>query len=328
MEMIVADSDGYEIGYLPEEYDVDIDLGGENDFQITMPLSKYGTSEYQMKYKVYVPGTEYGGIIEEIEPDTKSDTINLLGDTWRGMLTRKIIEPPSGSAYLVVSGDAHDIIRDLVNDRFDGLFTVTASESGFVLNNYQFERYINLLDGIEKMLATVCSRLCIKYVQDGANLSGHVELTAVRQIENDDEISQDSGIYIKSKNYQRGINHLICLGKGELTDRLVVHLYVNHKGEISTTQYYSGLSERVATYEYSNVENRDELITEGTKRLEELKNYSSFEMSIDEESDIYDLGEVVSGREYITGIVVKKPITRKILKIQKGTVTAQYEIKG
>jgi hypothetical protein len=33
-----------------------------------------------------------------------------------------------------------------------------------------------------------------------------------------------------------GVNHLICLGSGELQNRIVVHLYVDADGNISQTQ--------------------------------------------------------------------------------------------
>ena len=39
-------------------------------------------------------------------------------------------------------------------------------------------------------------------------------------------------------------------------------------------------------------------------------------------------GDIVGGRDYITGIVVKKPITKKILNIKDGTCKTEYKIEG
>ena len=40
------------------------------------------------------------------------------------------------------------------------------------------------------------------------------------------------------------------------------------------------------------------------------------------------IGDIVGGRDYITGIVVKKPITGKILNIKDGTYKIEYKIEG
>ena len=43
-----------------------------------------------------------------------------------------------------------------------------------------------------------------------------------------------------------GVNHLICLGQGELKNRIVRHLYVDQNGNIGSTQYYTGVDEIAA----------------------------------------------------------------------------------
>ena len=44
--------------------------------------------------------------------------------------------------------------------------------------------------------------------------------------------SQDYNIDFTIRDYRRGINHLICAGKGQNEERIVVHLYVQKDGSI------------------------------------------------------------------------------------------------
>ena len=198
------------------------------------------------------------------------------------------------------------------------------SESGINVVNYQFDRYISLLDGIMKMLATKNARLKIKYVQGEPGAAGHVEVGAVevQDLSETDEYSQDTKVRFTTTEINNGINHLICLGAGELKDRQVVHLYADADG----TKTFTGLDERTATYDYSNAESIDELIKGGTDRLKELISYQSFEMQIDQ--TVADIGDIVGGREYTTGFVIKQQITQKILTANNGGWSVEFKVGG
>ena len=62
------------------------------------------------------------------------------------------------------------------------------------------------------------------------------------------------------------------------------------------------------------------------KRLTELQNYKKFEISVDD-IDL-ELGDIVGGREYITGTEAKKPVAGKIFNQKEGQVSIQYKLKG
>ena len=142
------------------------------------------------------------------------------------------------------------------------------------------------------------------------------------------EFSQDGKLVFTAQNNQGGINHLICLGKGDLKDRIVKHLYVQKDGSIGNSPYYTGLDERTETYDYSSAE-EPELTEKGTERLRELMNSKKFAVDIDDDIETeMQIGDIVGGRDYITGIVVKKPITKKILNIKDGTCKTEYKIEG
>lgn len=319
MDLILATSGGVEERFITDP--LDMDLGQTNDFQITV---SYGTYQNDLTAgkRIYVPDTEYGGIIKTVKTSTNTDEIFLSGYTWRGYLAKRIISPPSGEDYYIADGELNQIIGDLV--RIPYFYTPDISTG--VTVRYQFKRYTTVLEGLKEMLASVGYRLKIAYTQTQAG--GYVSITAVPAITYNDEFSQDSGINFFSEDYQMGVNHLICLGTGELKNRIVVHLYADRNGNISQTQSITGIDEIVQIFDSPSSE-REQLIEQGTERFKTLLNYKSFtaELKSDYLPDLA-IGDKVSGRDYITGNAVTAPIEQKVIKIENGVFSAQYKIKG
>ena len=324
MDFILADKDKKELGQV--ELDMDMDIGGTNDYQFSVSLSQWENLFNQAAY-IYIPDTEYGGPVSMPETSPASNTVKVSGDIWRKMLSQKIIEPPDGSAYRTVSGDANQVIKELVDEMFPGFFSVPEVNSGIRITSYSFDRYADLLTGVTKMLSEYGARLDIK-LRQGERSGFTVEVRAVPVADHSDslEFSQDNKVRFTTKDYTRGINHLICLGQGELTDRLVIHLYADADGNISRTQFFTGVDERVDVYDYGNAETEAELIKGGTERLESLKDYK--EMTMDVEDVAADIGDIVGGREYTTGFLIRREITQKIIKIQHGRIRTQYKVGG
>lgn len=326
--MMMTDANGRDVGTLDYSISLDMDLGDTNDFEFEVDQSIWDSELMGYGCRLYIPETEYGGIIGDIEVVTKTATATLTGDTWRGMLTKKIIKPPSGQDHKTVSGELNTILRSLIEPEFSGLFVVSQEDTGVEVSNFQFDRFCTLLSGLEDMLASVGYRLDIRYKSGDAGESGWVEIQAV-EAENYSETieyNRDNRINYDARDYRRGINHLICAGTGEGTDRTVLHLYVQSDGSVGSTKYYTGLEERVALYSYTSQSDVEQLRKDGTKRLQELMNYKQFEMSV-EDVDL-GIGDTVSGRDFTTGILVQKPIVQKILKIEKGKIQVEYKLKG
>ena len=326
--MMMTDANGRDVGTLDYSISLDMDLGDTNDFEFEVDQSIWDSELMGYGCRLYIQETEYGGIIGDIEVVTKTATATLTGDTWRGMLTKKIIEPPSGQDHKTVSGELNTILRSLIEPEFSGLFVVPQEDTGVEVSNFQFDRFCTLLDGLEDMLTSVGYRLDIRYKSGDAGESGWVEIQAV-EAENYSETieyNRDNRINYDARDYRRGINHLICAGNGEGTDRTVLHLYVQSDGSVGSTKYYTGLEERVALYSYTSQSDVEQLRKDGTKRLQELMNYKQFEMSV-EDVDL-EIGDTVSGRDFTTGILVQKPIVQKILKIEKGKIQVEYKLKG
>lgn len=324
MEFIVCTSDKMEQRRIPDTASIDFDIGDTNDVEITCQKGMLDFGMY-----LICPGTEYGALIEETDTWTNDTEEKWLGNAFRRFLQEFIIEPPAGQDYKIVSGDAHDVMRQVLNGAFNGLFTVPEELSGIDVGTYQFERYTDALSGFTKMLKKKNARVNIEIKQGGSNEPFSVMLSAVpiQNLSSEIEYSQDSKIAINLKESKRGINHLICLGKGELKDRQVVHLYAQLDGSISQTRkYYTGLKERTAVYELSYAEDLNELIEGGTERLKELMNTKTMGMTI-QDVDL-QIGDIIAGRDYDTGMYLQKPVVQKIVKVESGDITVDYKVEG
>lgn len=319
MDLILATSAGVEECVL--DYDFDFEVGEQNTFQIRLT---YGTwdERIQIGKLVYIPETEYGGIIKKISSATNTEEITLEGYTWRGYLAHRIISPPSGSDYYIASGDLNNIISSVVS--VPG-FRVADFECGVSVSNYKFNRYIDVASGLETMCESVGFRLDIKYIQTAS--AGYVLVQAVPagNYGGDIEYSQDSMIDFSSVDNQMAVNHLVCLGIGELKNRLVLHLYADANGNVSQTQTLNGINEIVDKFDNSGAETQT-LIDTGTRRLKELQGGKSFTPSLKTVDFELFLGDIVSGKDYITGNSVTQPITDKIVRRDTGWVTYEYKI--
>lgn len=332
MDLIKTNPYGRQIGYVGDA-NIDFEVGEDekdsiNDFEIEMKRWDWdGTIEYGSR--VFSPDTEYGGIVKEISTDTSANVIRAKGYTWRGMLTKKIIQPLSGQDYAVVSGELNSIIKSKVEDEFPGLFYGVETDTGVSVTNYQFERYCTLHSGLVKMLKSVGYRLDIRYQEGDVGMDGYVRVRAVpiNDFSSDYELTNDNNMNFTTDDNRRGINHLICLGKGELKERIVVHLYTDQNGTISETQHYNGAEEIAAIYD-SNGSEREDLIKNGMKELESNKSSMSYNMTMTKLEGNIDLGDIVGGKDYLTGISMKKPISRKIWTISSGKEKVEYKLEG
>lgn len=328
MELILSTSDGREEKEIFS--DIDLEIGDENTFQITLDYPEWdGSLSYNKR--IYVPGTEYGGIIKDIEGATNTDQIFVRGYTWRGYLAHRIIEPPAGEDYRYISGELNEaidaVLTSVLGGSLSALFHASSESTGVTLMNYRFNRYVDAAEGLTAMLASKGYRLNISYVQ--TETSGYVELSA-QPAENhgDIEISQDTRLDFASQDYRMGINHLVCLGAGELSERVIIHLYADGAGNISQTQTITGMEEMVDTYD-SPAADADILLEMGTERFKELLNFKKFEAAYKDIDNLdLPLGDTITGRDYITGNIVTKPITRKIVRRENGLITTEYKIEG
>lgn len=327
LRFIVAKPTGEEQGELTDSADIDLDIGDTNDFEINISVSEYDAERMGYDCKIFIPGTEYGGIIGDLESNTSTEKVTLRGRTWRGMLEYKVVEPPAGQDHLILSGELNNIIRTLIGDCFGGLFFVPDIDTGIAVKNWQVDRYVTLYDALQKLVSNYNRRLQIQYIEPEGLEYGYTMIQAVpiKDYSERLEYSQEEGIHVTVRDCRNGVNHLICVGQGENQDRIVLHLYVQKDGSIGKTQYYTGLNEISAVYDYSSAE-ADKLEEDGIKRLKELQNYKKCEITIDD-ADL-EIGDIVAGYDVVTNTQVIKPVVQKILKMQDGNMTIDYSVKG
>ncbi len=319
MDLIYTNPAREDMGILLD-YDLDLAFGDdENNFECAVSASAHCCEPGSF---LYFDGTEYGGIIDAIH--SKSDTKEVIysGRTWHGILDSKVIEPDSGEAYLTLTGEANTVLGVLIERMaLSGLFEASSGDSGLTIRGYKMNRYISGYDGIAKMLSSVGAKLQIAF-QDGKAI-----LSAVAKYDysQDEEFDSDL-VSLDIKKQFKTVNHLVCLGSGELENRMVIHLYADTEGNISRTQTQFGMDEITAVHDYSNVESEEELISSGKEKLQSLWEPVSLSVDFDDTSDSYDVGDIVGAIDNITGISASAVIVKKIVTIKNGQITISYKV--
>lgn len=327
-QLILADQNLRDIRPVMDA-DIDIAIGSdENDYEIKIQRDRWD-ERYAYGNVFYIKNTEFGGIIGRKKINTAEDTISLYGRTWRGKLDKKIIRPPVGQDYRKVSGELNAVLNTLVTEQFGDYFVVSQNDTGVSVTNYQFDRYCTLSAGIVKMLKSVGYKLHIEYIQQERGQPGYVELSAVPIVDYSEqiELSQDSKLNFVFNETKNGVNHLVCLGKGELKERQVIDLYVQADGSIDTTQYYTGIQEVAESYENTSSDS-EELEEKGRERLQQIMNSTAFSMDVETLNMDVEIGDIIGGRDYATGMYAAKPIAKKIYKVSDGKSSLEYEIEG
>lgn len=324
--VILANEDLRELGAI-KDANITVDLNGDRTFSVQIARSNW-YEELTFSSLIYIMGTEYGGIIGEVLTDTTLDYVELKGLSWRGRLAKKIIQPPAGSDYKTVSGELHTVMKSLIEPEFNGLFVVSQEDTGVTVSNYQFERYCTLLDGLTKMLKSKGYRLQLSFRRE-QNEPGYLYIEAVPIVDysNQIELSRDCQLNYTMDDKRDGVNHLIVTGKGEMQDRNVLHLYVQENGTIGSQQYYIGLQEIAEVYENTSTET-DELQSKSEERLQELMNKKTFKMDVAALGIDVNIGDIVGGRDYLTGMYMAKPVENIIYELTGDIESKTYKLEG
>lgn len=318
-DVVIADTTGVELRtILFREYDFEVG-DDENSFLITCNRSEW--EAVPEKARIYIPGTEYGGIYKHLESNTKDNSVSVGGYTWRGLLQNKVIQPPSGSDYATDSGEINAIIARRVQAALPGLFVGSAISTG-VSVNYQYTRYCTLYNGLKDMLKSVGYKMRIAY--DQALCKVVVDAVPIVDYSAQIEYSSDMNANYSMTLDKMGINHLICLGLGELKNRTVIHLYADVNGVISRTQTQFGSDEVTNVYDYAGAETEN-LIKSGTDQLISNISHNSFAIDLESTQDVA-IGDIVGSRDYITGMTMTAPVTTKIVTWQNGFETTEYKL--
>ena len=224
MDLIYTDANKVDQGVL-QYYTLDVDTADTKDFEMTVDIDNNVMDQDSLWY---IDGTELFGVVECVKSDTNAGTVTYSGRNARGFLNSKVIMPTGSDGYRYVSGLFRDIAAELFAEAGLTDYFHPDESSDLEIPVYKFDRYCTLYDGLVKMLAEYDSKIILTCK------AGIVYVGA--SIKNDFsdylQYGTDNTLMFEIEKNNQGVNHLVCLGSGEMTNRHVIHLFTDENGGI------------------------------------------------------------------------------------------------
>ena len=293
--------------------DMEIDLVPDgqdqsNDFVVALPMS----IRPQANSALFIDYSPWGGLVQGRASDTAvPGVLEWRGRTWWGVLADRVLVPDAGQAYNYASGTVSACITDLLTRLgLSGLFE--AGECPAESISYQYDRYPNGMDALYKMLASASLKPTFMAVQDNGlkvMIGAEAIATATEQVDGE---RVDMSMLRSFTTY----NHLIALGEGEGTSRVVQHWYADSNGNISSTKTITGLAERTYKYDYPNAD-ATELAEYAQEKLAEFQGEGNVEVSLPDGSKL-SLGDNVQAYDPRIDESVTARITKCVVKYEDG----------
>lgn len=328
MELVYTDAKLKDVGMLVPA-SADFAWGAsENSFSISL----YGEDIPERGALIYVEGSDIGGIVTGYESRSNSKTVNILGVTWTGVIAQKLLQPDNGQAYFTVSGDVRDCVDTLIH-RFQlaSLFVVDSAKTGVTVNHtfsgrrkdqtqQDAGRYMSGWAALWQLLSEHDCKVRMWF--DGEQKRVVLKVLKARDFTDDESLLENSAV-VKVTN-ERPINHLVCLGSGEMEQRSRADVYLDKNGNASRTQYFTGINEVIGTYEDTQHAG-EELYRSGLAKIQNLMSESQA-VSVMAASDTtkFDLGDVVGNTDLISGVQARAIVSKKIAKLKRGHVSFEY----
>lgn len=308
MDLIHYDNNMIEKHFMAHFFcDFEIQENEMSTFELSQSIERYG--EINSGDYIGIENTEYGGKILYVRINTKENKVYYNGRTWRGLLTSKILCPDAGKNYLTFAQMPITIMISNLIKRcgLDSIFKVGSVPSQ--LFSFQFKRYCTLYDGLKDLLNELGCTIQLVFE------NGMVSINAVAKNNQNELSSYDAEVDVIDNT--AGVNHLICLGQGELAARTVYHLYKQFDGSIDTTQRYFGAEEIVEKYDNSNCETLADLIAAGKEKFQEIMQ-SEQKRDLLYPSGNYKLGDILTKIDERTSIECSTIINKIVFTIEKG----------
>lgn len=327
MELTFTDTNFRDVGVI-EPYDGDFAWGNnENDFSIDVA----GDNVPEVGSMIYAEGSDLGGLVTGYKSDVGAEAFSIVGHTWTGVLNRRVMGPDYGQAYLTLSGDITECVSQLIARAGMGeLFVVNPSQVGVRVTHtftgsqsaaqQDTGRYMGCWSAMWQLLLETGCKARFAW----SDKLKHVVIDVTKRKDYTDNESQMVGVAMVGISTQKTTNHLVCLGKGELENREIVHLYSDTQGNVSQTQTIYGINEIAETYNQSSAET-SELIKNGTKHLKDLWTKSQ-QVTIKSNSTAqpFDLGDVIGGVDARSHVTAQAVVTKKVASFKQGQMTYTY----
>lgn len=240
MDLIYTDENRKDIGVIPF-FEWDMAYGyDENDFELKISLKRHCCD---IGYFLYIDGTEYGGIIDKIEVDTEKKQVTYSGRTWHGILSSKVIglnltPDEYGGNYryssYVVSGDANDVIEEIINRvGLTDIFEAESENSGITIVQNSLNRYYDAYKATLNLLNSYHAKLKFEWNHTTQKVKLWAEIS-IDHTELDDFDSTQFDFKVgKSVAFT---NHVICYNT--LTMR-AIHVFADENGLIQPYARYT-----------------------------------------------------------------------------------------
>ncbi|NPD32260.1 hypothetical protein HLV35_03130 [Eggerthellaceae bacterium zg-997] len=313
--LIITSRDGADLRAV-DDFELDMEIGdARNDFELRVRGRLLRGGEI-----VAIEGTEYGGTVDRVTHDSRGGACVAEGRTWHGILATRILCPPPGQSHLIARGDANAALAELMGRLgLDGVMSARRTASGVSVEGYRFARFTDAYTGIRSMLAASGAKLRISRDQ------GRTELWAepVRAVSG--EADSDAMSFTATEN-ARCVNHLVCMGEGEMEERAVLHLYADAQGNVSSRQSLFGLDEVCMTYDYSGAD-ADKLREDGAKKLRELQSQGAISATVaDMTGDAWGVGDVIEAVDHRSGRTVAATVAAVVVKVERGRLSASFKV--
>lgn len=268
----------------------------ENDFQLVIPMSGIRLYEDQV---VYIPGTEYGGVIDAIKVDTAAQMITYSGRTWHGILESKVLYPSKGKDYMFVSGEANEVLGILLermnlipgdlNELYvrptNSIITASTEDSGIYIDGKVTSESGNYAHGYSFIRDLLYQNDAKPVIIDGV-----ISAKTLIDYSNSDDFLEGTDQFTAEHKYN-SINRLHCLGSGDLRNRYTIDLYLSEGGTllpysrenpVKDSDYYidiAALSQSTVPEDVTNFAKITANMVTGIKEIADIYDYPNAQLT-------------------------------------------------
>ncbi len=329
MELIYADSDFNEIGEISCFIRFDAQVGlrtenADNDFELVMHERVWESMPILCGGYVYVPDTQWGGRVDKIVHSAADERVRVYGTCWRGLMERFAVVPEGNATHVTVTErEANAMIADFLGSDYSGI-SVDTEDSGIVCTGAI--RYKSLLSAAETLLSEQGARLCVSFVDGIIRLGAQ----AVADHSGEIEFSQEYDSSLVSTEQGERYNHIIALGQGTLEDRDIIELWRLPDGTITNNSEAPEIpdADKLSTYiyDYSGVESSTALDEAARRKLSQLGESRSLEISIGSNDVCLELGDRAGARDILTGMTATLTVTAIRLVVEENSVLITHTL--
>ena len=308
----------------------------ENDFDIVLARESGVPEDGAV---IYDESGEVGGVVRGSSTESDSGLLHVVGDTWMGVLDSYVLMPPSGQAYFSVTGAVGQCARQLVARLgLEWLFSVSDRASSTVVSHtftgnrtdstqQDSGRYMGGWAALWQLLSD--NRCKARFSWDPE--AHKVSVIILPRGDRTDAESVAAGAAEVHVSRRKPINHLVCLGQGDLAQRTVVHVYMDERGRIVSSKVLTGMDEIQAVYEDSGAEDQNALRKSGASKLKEYyADSQTVAINVANEDTVYEVGDLIGGTDIATGVQATATVSKKVLRFDgyKTTITYSSTIRS